>query len=423
MPLALSWTSGYQCEANGEGASCIGKGAGEESLSTEDSGDLVCPQLPPTTSSQLAKNNTFGNPPAGWTCDPALYYEADSGMSLPYSCDCGCGVIDPDCGYTLPSCDVQTWNPMYTSLTCEGVSAPADISYCRLDSATCQLLPPGLARGGVGDWTCVPDVYNEMADPGTSLNDCDCNCGGVDPDCQAKFNDIYCVGIVDEVSGAPLPIPRSSNLECLVTSAGTACAGKEDEVKAMEGPEPVVCPQLPATSPRKLNRGSWNKPPYGWTCEPERYYQLDCPYNATIVCDCGCGIIDPDCGFEVTSCDKQEWKPEYTKLRCDGKSQPMDMLYCRLESATCQPLPPGLAKGATSAWTCIPDVYSELSDPGTSLNDCDCNCGGKYCVLQCVLPAAHSKYRERFCNAQTLTRPQATTPIVLAISMICTVIP
>lgn len=135
------------------------------------------------------------------------------------------------------------------------------------------------------------------------------------------------------------------------------------------------------------------------------------------------GIIDPDCGFEVESCDRQEWKPEYTELRCNGEVQPMDLFYCRLESASCQvcakyistvstvlniplstspsrvlstvlstliyrtiqPLPPGLAKGATSPWTCIPDVYSELSDPGTSLNDCDCNCG-KARSISSVLP-------------------------------------
>lgn len=51
-------------------------------------------------------------------------------------------------------------------------------------------------------------------------------------------------------------------------------------------------------------------------------------------------------------------------------------MYCRLESATCQTLPPGLRVGSAEPWTCIPDVYNELSDPLTTLNDCDCNCGG-----------------------------------------------
>jgi hypothetical protein len=88
-------------------------------------------------------------------------------------------VIDPDCGYTLASCDDQTWNPLYTSLECEGKSVGVDQMFCRLESSTCFGLPTGLARGRVGNWQCIPDVYNELADPGTSLNDCDCNCGGM----------------------------------------------------------------------------------------------------------------------------------------------------------------------------------------------------------------------------------------------------
>ena len=382
MPLALSWTSGYTCESNSAGAICLSDKTklNVESNVTAPVGELSCPQLPPTTPAQLANGSRHAKPPDGWTCQPELYFEADSENGQSYSCDCGCGVIDPDCGYILPSCDLQTWNPQYTKLRCGGSEAPLDISYCRLESATCQLLPPGLARGGVGDWTCIPDVYNELADPGTSLNDCDCNCGGMDPDCQATYDNIYCVGIVDEESGAPLPIPRERSLECRTYTGGAECQGKADEAKSVDGPAGPSCPQLPDTSPRLLNRGAWNKPPYGWTCEPERYYELDCPFVVQVVCDCGCGVIDPDCGFEVESCDKQEWNPSYTKLRCDGDVQPMDMMYCRLESASCQPLPPGLAKGATSPWTCIPDVYSELSDPGTTLNGV-CVC---VCVYVCV---------------------------------------
>ena len=175
-------------------------------------------------------------------------------------------------------------------------------------------------------------MYNELADDKTSLNDCDCNCGthrhhqlfscytlcifhlahlqhhaknhhissaslnsihcfkkgSYDPDCQAEFDDIYCVGIVDE-GGAPLPIARARNLECKVTSGGAVCEAKETLVKAMDGPPPPSCPQLPDTSPQSLNRGSWNNPPYAWTCEPERYYQIDCPFVIEVVCDCGCG--------------------------------------------------------------------------------------------------------------------------------------
>lgn len=81
-------------------------------------------------------------------------------------------------------------------------------------------------------------------------------------------------------------------------------------------------------------------------------------------------MIDPDCGFEVEQCDHPKWSPTYTKLKCEGTEQAKDLYYCRLDSASCQPLPPGLARGgAKDSWTCVPDVYNELSDPGTSLNE------------------------------------------------------
>lgn len=92
VPLALSWTSGYQCEATSSGASCIG---GDKDTNKNDTNgstdDLVCSQLPPMTPKQLAAGHSYNNPPKNWTCDPALYYEADSGKSASYSCDCGCG--------------------------------------------------------------------------------------------------------------------------------------------------------------------------------------------------------------------------------------------------------------------------------------------------------------------------------------------
>ena len=50
--------------------------------------------------------------------------------------------LDPDCGYVLPSCEEQKWNPVYAKLMCDGVETPKDQLYCRLESATCQILPP-----------------------------------------------------------------------------------------------------------------------------------------------------------------------------------------------------------------------------------------------------------------------------------------
>ena len=342
----------------------------------------VCPQLPSVAPSSLANGAINGTPPSGWSCDADKYYELDGVNPANANCDCDCGVIDPDCGFVLPSCSDQQWLPKYKDLVCNGVVSPRDQLYCRLDSATCQALPPGLQSNRT-DWTCIPDVYNELSDPGTSLNDCDCNCGGLDPDCMGNFDNIYCSDEVDS-SGNPVPIIWGHGVECGVTNHIVSCQ-RADQGNAYVAP---VCPQLPPSSPAQISTlegvsYSFGNPPPAWTCAVSLYYEVS-NGSMTASCDCGCGVIDPDCGYSLVSCDDQTWNPRYSTLHCDGNQVDTDILYCRLESATCQVLPPGLQRGSTSEWTCIPDVYSELSDPGTSLNDCDCNCGGM--DPDCFLP-------------------------------------
>jgi len=273
------------------------------------------------------------------------------------------------------------------------------ILYCRLESATCQPLPPGLARGATSVWTCIPDVYNELSDPGTSLNDCDCNCGAEDPDCSSNFNNMYCDDVRDS-GGSPLPLVYGSGYECIMSHAGATCSNQGTMKNSNSGSE-LDCPQLPEVSPRQLAKGrTADKVPSDWTCDPALYYQLDTGI-ADFSCDCGCGIIDPDCGFNLESCTDQSWNPTYTSLNCNGSPTAVDLSYCRLESATCNLLPPGLARGHTAEWKCIPDVYNEMADPGTSLNDCDCNCGGfdpdcnadfndLYCVEAGAMPIPRS---------------------------------
>ena len=80
---------------------------------------------------------------------------------------------------------------------------------------------------------------------------------------------------------------------------------------------------------------SRDSPPAAWTCDPDAYYEVSTgSLHAT--CDCGCGATDPDCGYVIHHCDHQLWNPPYTELKCDGVVMPMDLMYCRLESHTCQ---------------------------------------------------------------------------------------
>jgi hypothetical protein len=212
-PDAIPRQEGVTCEPTSDGVSCK---------------DNICPQLPIMAPKQLARNLRFGNPPRAWTCAPELWYQLDGDDPGSADCDCGCGVVDPDCGYVLPSCSEQRWEPEYKRLMCDGVeSLPEDGKYCRLESGTCQTLPPGLTGSTTEKWTCIPDVYDELSDPQTSLNDCDCNCGGMDPDCALPFNDIYCSDRLNS-EGDPEAIPRESGLTCEPTPQGLACLNSPD---------------------------------------------------------------------------------------------------------------------------------------------------------------------------------------------------
>eukprot|EP00808_Paulinella_micropora_P017278 g12347.t1 len=345
----------------------------EMSLTNLTSG---CPQLPVTSPAMWAAmdGGAYGSPPAGWKCDRLRYYESDPNhVNASFvTCDCGCGVIDPDCGYIPDGCENQTWNPVYTALECVGNVAPASKLYCRMETARCMSLPPGLNfhSSTPNSWTCIPDVYFELSDEGTSLNDCDCACGDLDPDCLLLYNNIYCADHVDQ-NGVLLPRSWADGPTCIVDETH----GKKAYCKDKSFSGELECPQLPPLAPSRIVKpgAGKGKPPPGWTCAPGLYYESEgstgkLAYN----CDCGCGVIDPDCGYVLQSCNDQAWNPRYSKFTCEGAVLDKEMMYCRLESARCTPLPPGIHE---RLWTCIPDAYHELSDNMTSHNDCDCNCG------------------------------------------------
>eukprot|EP00808_Paulinella_micropora_P014061 g3445.t1 len=383
--LPRSWADGPTCivdETHGNHAYCKDKSF---------SGALECPQLPPLAPSRIVKPGAGkGKPPPGWTCAPGLYYESEGSTGkLAYSCDCGCGVIDPDCGYVLQSCDDQAWNPRYSKFTCEGAVLDKEMMYCRLESARCTPLPPGIHERL---WTCIPDAYHELSDNMTSHNDCDCNCGSLDPDCGLEYNNLNCL-VNREIISVPRQKATFDSKKGIMTEAtctyqssqtGATCFFKE--IKDVEKAASEQCPQLPVTAPKELARmygAAFGRPPSLWTCDPARYYELD-PINTLLqkeggaTCDCGCGVVDPDCGYIPQSCFNQTWTPSYSALECRGEPAPLHKIYCRLDSTSCMRLPPGLhfhTDNKPNTWTCIPDVYHELSDPGTSLNDCDCNCG------------------------------------------------
>lgn len=97
-----------------------------------------------------AQGDAVGCAPEEWTCQAYAYLDY-------YSCDCGCGIPDPDCGgggCTEEGCDVPTCDECYS----DGV----------WNTCASSVAPP--------EWTCSPYAYADRYY-------CDCGCGFPDPDC------------------------------------------------------------------------------------------------------------------------------------------------------------------------------------------------------------------------------------------------
>jgi len=88
--------------------------------------------------------------PTAWTCDANAFEDGTT-------CDCDCGVLDPDCA--IPNAPVTGCTSGTT---------------CNLDYGTC--IPD--------TWTCEPAYYN-------ATDGCDCDCGAIDPDCSDPNATVY----------------------------------------------------------------------------------------------------------------------------------------------------------------------------------------------------------------------------------------
>jgi hypothetical protein len=115
--------------------------------STGSCSDAACPGTITTNDNRYC---TRPSPPAGWTCNSYNYADG-------YTCDCGCGVPDPDCA-TNDVADCQN---------CSGCIGACPASLDPNDVTQCAPLPPS--------WTCDPSQFRDGI--------CDCGCGARDLDC------------------------------------------------------------------------------------------------------------------------------------------------------------------------------------------------------------------------------------------------
>lgn len=153
--------------------------------------------------------------------------------------------------------------------------------------------PPEVPAG----WTCDPFWYGAM-------DACDCGCGEPDPDCAdataASCEDcsacspfvMDCATVVDAANNALCGTGRCGNG---MVEGGEACDGDAslpadlDCVALGFEAGTVACDADCSQVDLAMCTGG----PEGWTCEASYY-------DADDGCDCGCGVVDPDCA-DMTS--------------------------------------------------------------------------------------------------------------------------
>jgi hypothetical protein len=217
--------------------------------------------------------------PLAWTCSEQSYADESS-------CDCGCGVADPDCAVA-------------TSAACDSCHLPGSCGEDRHDTCSTAINPTDNSGCYVPpDWYCSGGYGDGV---------CDCGCGVIDVDCTSSS-----VGACETCDGG---------------CSGVPCPGK------ISPTDNTVC--LP--------------PPPGWRCDAYRY--LD-----GALCDCGCGISDPDCtGTDVESCDNCNGNGSCSAQWCPGTIDRYDNALCY------RPEP-------SQWWTCPASAFAD----GVQ---CDCGCG------------------------------------------------
>jgi hypothetical protein len=308
--------------------------------------------------------------PAGWQCLDDKYGDG-------VVCDCGCGVLDPDCeNDNAESCDTCFQAGSCANWLCPSNLVPDDNTRCEMPDAWlcsdryygdglcdcgcevididcenetaavcdrcpilgcgrdfCATLDPDdnrLCMSAPSGWTCNPRLYRDG-------EQCDCGCGYRDPDCGFDRDD--CESCNGEGSCSGLPCPGMIN---------------PDAIQA--------CIKPPA--------------PDGWLCN-------ESAYGDGRVCNCGCGVKDADCrANDLALCDACRC----SEGRCQETLEPTDATQC---AWTCGPAlyrdggchcdcgitdPDCVGSeeeclNAPAEWTCLDEVYAD--------GVCDCGCGAR----------------------------------------------
>lgn len=241
-----------------------------------------------------AEDTCAGSLPAKWKCPWAKYGSGDG-------CDCGCGLIDPDCAASAGCTDALCFDA-----ACNSCNDKFGRPY------SCDALEAGW-NSGAGDGEYCSGVHFDSGDG------CDCGCGGVDPDCgnagctaagcdpddscvrcttSATGKPTGCVPFDDPAAQLAWPAPGSAEVmnACTSDNYGTGdgcdcgCGSPDPDCKgggSIDASFTADCDVCHGSGTGSVN-GYMQCP--GWTCG-----DADQPAWANAECDCGCGVIDPFC--------------------------------------------------------------------------------------------------------------------------------
>jgi hypothetical protein len=244
-----------------------------------------------------------------WTCEASAYDANDD------VCDCGCGVHDPDCDdvvgqpFAHPYCLDASWVECCTTYTRPGSCVPTNnvapldaLDLVNVDNSKCGPVPTG--------WTCD---FLEYADA-----ICNCGCGVSDQsDCNGTSSGACdqwnSPGACSSNSGSDVLSPNDNavcnadvparwtcdralyqdgtcdcgcgarDADCSAADA-TVCARCDGKGSCAE-PNGLDCSVISNDNNAFCSNGTW-------TC----YLGMGAPGDG--ICDCGCGMEDPDCRLQ-----------------------------------------------------------------------------------------------------------------------------
>jgi hypothetical protein len=352
--------------------------------------DLVTPDEPAATCST--------NPSlAAWTCAFEAYGGSDG-------CDCGCGMIDPDCGGegckagrcfddACTTCHDEAGRP-YACAAAEGGwdddttdgSPSLDPSHCnalRFDAGDgcdcgCGGIDPDCDDEGCSPWGCPDDACDRCTDGNGNVtgcadaedatvwvddnscdldnygtdDGCDCGCGTPDPDCDGdgSSNDEFtddCDVCHDGIGGfAACPDWDEDHCSDTLIANGTCdcgCGVVDPDCRVLQresctepGCELTTCQFCNEDQTRSACGGEWQSDLFESACAVSTF-------DRDGLCDCGCGVADPDCGDDEGCTEK-------------GCSAP-----------GCEVCHDGYLLTQCLLWFCDEDRFGD--------DECDCGCG------------------------------------------------